>query len=85
MTDEQAPPPPEDLFSEWEQEAFLLVFVNGRVALALAGVDPESDESELQRPLRVLVDRLLRFNATWRGRGFLLGSPRLDFVRVGRA
>lgn len=85
MADEEAPAPPEDLFAGWEQEAFLLVFVNGRVAVVLAGVDPEGDEGGLQRPLRALVDRLLRVNPTWRGRGFLFGSPRLDFVRVGRA
>ncbi len=85
MADEEAPAPPGDLFEGWEQEAFLLVFVNGRVALVLAGVEPEADEGELQRPLQALVDRLLRFKPAWRGRGFLFGSPRLDFVRVGRA
>ena len=85
MADDEAPGPDEDLFSGWEEQAFLLAFVNGRVVVALAGCDPQTDEQQLERPLRALVDRLLRFNATWRGRGFLFGSPRLDLVRVGRA
>ncbi len=85
MADDEAPAPDEDLFSGWEEQAFLLAFVNGRVVVALAGCDPETDEQRLERPLRALVDRLLRFKPTWRGRGFLWGSPRLDLVRVGRA
>jgi hypothetical protein len=85
MADEQAPAPDEDLFAGWEEEAFLLAFVNGRVLVALAGCDPDTEEQSLERPLRALVDRLLRFNPVWRGRGFLWGSPRLDLVRIGRA
>jgi len=80
--------PAEDLFEGWEQDDFLLAFVNGRVALAVACPDAEAVRDAVMRPLRALADRLFRFNETWRlderGRGFFLGSARLDVVVVGR-
>jgi hypothetical protein len=81
--------PSEDLFEGWEHDDFLLAFVNGRVALAVACPDAESVRDAVMRPLRALADRLFRYNETWRldekGRGFFLGSARLDVVVVGRA
>jgi hypothetical protein len=80
--------PAEDLFEGWEQDDFLLAFVNGRVALAVACPDAEAVRDAVMRPLRALADRLFRYNETWRlderGRGFFLGSARLDVVVVGR-
>lgn len=80
--------PAEDLFEGWEHDDFLLAFVNGRVALAVACPDAEAVRDALMRPLRALADRLFRYNETWRldekGRGFFLGSARLDVVVVGR-
>jgi hypothetical protein len=81
--------PSEDLFEGWENDDFLLAFVNGRVALAVACPDAEAVRDAVMRPLRALADRLFRYNETWRlderGRGFFLGSARLDVVVVGRA
>lgn len=80
--------PAEDLLEGWEEDDFLLVFVNGRVALAVACPDAEAVRDAVMRPLRVLADRLFRYNETWRldekGRGFFLGRARLDVVVVGR-
>ena len=80
--------PPEDLFEGWEHDDFLLAFVNGRVALAVACPDAEAVRDAVMRPLRALADRLFRYNETWRldekGRGFFVGSARLDVVVVGR-
>jgi hypothetical protein len=78
----------EDVFAEWEDEGFLLVFVNGRVAVVVACPEPETLEKEAGRLLRVLVDRLVRYNTAWRadekGRGLFFSRPRLDTVVVGR-
>lgn len=80
--------PGEDLFEGWEADDFLLAFVNGRVALAVACPDAEAARDAVMRPLRALADRLFRYNETWRldekGRGFFVGSARLDVVVVGR-
>jgi len=81
--------PAEDLFEGWEHDDFLLAFINGRVAVAVACPEAEAAREPVMRPLRALADRLLRYNETWRldekGRGFFLGSARLDVVVVGRA
>jgi len=75
-----------DVFEGLEQEAFLLVVLNGRVALLLVCPDAQAAEERIARPLQTLVDRLLRFEPAYRGRGGLfMGSPRLDLVRVERA
>jgi len=78
----------EDLFEDWEEDGFFLVFVNGRVGAVVACPDPEALEKRAGRVLKVLVDRLIRYNAAWRsderGRGFFFSRPRLDTVVVGR-
>ena len=78
----------EDVFADWEDDGFFLVFVNGRVAVIVACPEPESLEQEAPRILRVLVDRIVRYNAAWRaderGRGLFFSQPRLDTVVVGR-
>ena len=80
--------PAEDLFEGWEADDFLLAFVNGRVVLAVACPQAEAVKDAVMRPLRALADRLFRYNETWRldekGRGFFIGSARLDVVVVGR-
>lgn len=80
--------PAEDVFEGWEHDDFLLAFVNGRVALAVACPDAETVRDAVMRPLSALADRLFRYNETWRldekGRGFFVGSARLDVVVVGR-
>jgi hypothetical protein len=78
----------EDTFADWEEDGFLLVFVNGRVGIVVACPDPARLEKEGQKVLKVLVDRLIRYNSAWRaderGRGFFFSRPRLDTVVVGR-
>lgn len=80
--------PSEDVFEGWEQDDFLLAFVNGRVALAVACPDAEAVRDAVMRPLRALAEHLFRYNETWRldekGRGLFLGRARLDVVVVGR-
>src|SRR5262245_32487522 len=65
--------PSQDVFEDWTEDEFLLVFVNGRVALIVACPSAESAKQRTDAPLRALVDRLLRYNETWRvdarGRG----------------
>ena len=81
--------PAEDLFEGWDHDDFLLAFVNGRVALAVACPDAEAVKDAVMRPLRALADRLFRYNETWRldekGRGLFVGRARLDVVVVGRS
>ena len=79
----------DDAFEEWHQDEFLLAFINGRVALVVACPDAESLRERAFPLLKVLTDRLLRYNETYRldpqGRGLFIGRPRLDIVVVGRA
>ncbi len=76
----------EDVFEDWEDDGFLLVFVNGRVAAVVACPDPAGLEKESGRLLKVLVDRLIRYNSAWRaderGRGLFFSRPRLDTIVV---
>jgi hypothetical protein len=84
----------EDAFADWsapageEEDEFYLAFLNGRVGLLVACPDAEALKAQADEPLRVLADRLLRYNAAWRldekGRGLFFGQPRLDVVVVGR-
>ena len=76
----------EDLFAEWEEDGFFLVFVNGRVVVVVACPDPATLEKESGRILKVLVDRMVRYNSAWRadekGRGLFFSTPRLDTIVV---
>jgi len=77
-----------DLFEEWGDDEFFLAFLNGRVGLLVACPQAQRLEDESGPLLKVLADRLLRFNPAWRldekGRGLFFGSPRLDTVVIGR-
>jgi hypothetical protein len=77
-----------DLFEAWAEDEFLLAFLNGRVGLLVVCSDAKRLEVESGKLLEVMVDRLLRFNPTWRlderGRGLFFGSPRLDKVVIER-
>lgn len=77
-----------DVFEDWEEDGFLLVFVNGRVGVLVACPDPGSLEAESGRLLKILVDRMVRYNSAWRadekGRGLFFSRPRLDTVVVPR-
>jgi hypothetical protein len=77
-----------DLFEDMDGEAFFLAFLNGRVGILVACLDAQRLEDESGKLLKVLVDRLLRLDPSWRlderGRGLFFGSPRLDTVVIGR-
>jgi hypothetical protein len=79
--------PREDLFEPWTGPSVLLAFINRRVAVALSCPDAQEAEGRIQKPLRALVDRVLRYDAKYRldpdGRGLFVGRPRLDLVVVG--
>ena len=79
----------DDAFEEWQQDEFLLAFINGRVALVVACPEAESLRERSFPLLKALADRLFRYNETWRlderGRGFFVGSARLDVVVISRA
>jgi hypothetical protein len=81
--------PAEDVFADWTQDEFYLAFINRRVVLVVACAEAEPLREEAMRPLKVLADRLLRYNQTWRvgpkgGGGFFFGRAQLDIVVVGR-
>jgi hypothetical protein len=77
-----------DLFESWREDEFFLAFLNGRVGVLVACPQAQRLEDESARLLKILADRLLRLNPSWRlderGRGLFFGSPRLDTVVVGR-
>jgi hypothetical protein len=77
-----------DLFEDLEGDEFFLAFLNGRVGFLVACPDAQRLEDESGKLLKVLADRLLRFNPAWRldekGRGLFFGSARLDTVVIGR-
>ncbi len=79
--------PAEDVFAEWHEDEFLLAFLNRKVALVVACPDAEGLRQRADRLLGVLVDRLLRWNESYRlddkGRGLFLTAPKLDVVVVG--
>lgn len=77
----------EDAFADWTEDEFLVAVLNERVALVVACPDAEALKAEADDPLRVLVDRLLRWQPAFRldpqGRGIFVGRPRLDVIVVG--
>ena len=77
----------EDAFSGWADDEFLVAVLNERVALVVACPDAEALKGDVDPPLHVLVDRLLRWKAAYRfdlqGRGLFVGRPRLDLIVVG--
>ena len=77
----------EDAFSGWSDDEFLVAVLNQRVALVVACPDAEALKGVVDPPLKVLVDRLLRWKAAYRldpqGRGLFVGRPRLDMIVVG--
>ena len=79
--------PMEDAFAGWDADEFLLAFLNGRVAVAVACPDAERARDQAARPLRALADRLLRYDQSYRldaqGRGLFFGRARIDLVVVG--
>jgi len=79
----------DDAFEDWREDEFFLAFINGRVALVVACPEAELLRAQAFPLLKVLADRLFRFNETYRldpeGRGLFFGRPRLDIVVVGGA
>lgn len=79
--------PMEDAFEQWEGDEFLLAFINGRVAVVVACPDAESTREPAFEVLKVMADRLLRFDPKYRldekGRGLFLGRARIDLIAVG--
>lgn len=78
----------EDAFSGWTDDEFLVAVLNERVALVVACPDAEGLKAKVDPPLKVLVDRLLRWKAAYRldphGRGLFVTRPRLDLIVVGK-
>jgi hypothetical protein len=81
--------PAADPFEGWEHDELLLVFLNGRVAIVVACPDAEGSREVILTALTALVDRLLRYNESYRlnakGRGLFFGRPKLDFVTIAHA
>jgi hypothetical protein len=81
--------PAEDVFADWSDDEFFLAFINRRVALVVACPEAEPLREAAMPPLKILADRLLRYNQAWRlgpqGRGgFFVGRAQLDVVVVAR-
>ena len=87
VADETAPA--DDPFADWDREEICLVIVNDKVGVLVACPDAEAAREDMMKPLKALVDRLLRLEGRYRldrrGRGFFFGSPKLDFVTIGRS
>jgi hypothetical protein len=85
----EAEGPSQDLFEDWQADEFLLAFINRRVAIVLVCPSAERAREDVQKPLKVLADRLLRYNQAWRmdqrGRGFFFGRPKVDLIVIGRS
>ena len=81
--------PMEDAFEHWEDDEFLLAFFNGRVATVLACADAEAARAGAFDVLKLMADRLMRFDARYRldekGRGLFLGRARIDLIAIGGA
>jgi hypothetical protein len=81
--------PTEDVFEGWKGDELFLAFINGRVALVVACPNAEPFRAQAMKPLKVLADRLFRYDSRYRmdgrGRGFFFGRARLDVVVVGRS
>jgi hypothetical protein len=79
--------PMDDAFEQWAGDEFLLAFVNGRVAVVVACPDAEQARQAAFDVLKVMADRLLRYDAKYRldekGRGLFLGRARIDVIAVG--
>jgi hypothetical protein len=79
--------PREDVFADWQEDEFLLAFLNQRVVLVVACPDAEALKESAEALWPVWADRVLRFDERYRidpkGRGLLFGSPRLDLVVIG--
>ena len=77
-----------DLFEDLASDAFFLAFLNGRVGILVACSEPQRLEEDSGKLLKVLADRLLRLEPSWRlderGWGLFFGSPRLDTIVIGR-
>jgi hypothetical protein len=77
-----------DPFADWTSDEFLLAVVNGKVGVLVACADAARLETDAQRLLHALFDRLLRLEPAWRidekGRGLFFGSPRLDTLVIPR-
>ncbi|HVR72549.1 MAG TPA: hypothetical protein VMT87_17070 [Vicinamibacteria bacterium] len=79
--------PMEDAFETWPGDEFLLAFINGRVAVVAACPDAERAKEDAFDVLKLMADRLLRYDSKYRldekGRGLFLGRARLDVIAVG--
>jgi hypothetical protein len=80
--------PMDDAFEGWQGDEFLLAFFNGRVAVVMACPDAEAARAVAFDVLKVMADRLMRFDARYRlderGRGLFLGRARIDVIAVGK-
>jgi hypothetical protein len=79
--------PLQDAFEGWDDDEFLLAFINGRVAVLVACPDAERARQGAFDVLKAMADRLLRYDARYRldekGRGLFLGRARIDLIAVG--
>ncbi len=81
--------PEEDVFEGWEDDEFLVVFLNRRIGLVLFCPDAEGARAVAERPFAALADRLLRLRPALRvdaqgGGGLFISRPRVDWVVIGR-
>ncbi len=60
------PAPEKDLFDGWDDDDFLLAFLNGHVAVVVACPDAPPLEEEARPLLQALADLLLRYERSWR-------------------
>lgn len=80
--------PSEDVFEAWNDDDFLLAFLNNRAVLILACPDADEARVAIEPVFTPLADRLLRLKPAWRvdsqGRGLFFGRPRVDWIVAAR-
>jgi hypothetical protein len=81
--------PSDDLFEDWVQDDFFIAILNRKAALVVACPDGEALREPAGPLLKILADRLFRYEPALRldarGHGFFFGRAQLDVVVVARA
>ena len=80
--------PSEDVFEDWVQDDFFIAILNRKAALVVACPDAEALREPAGPLLKILSDRLFRYEPALRldarGHGFFFGRAQLDVVVVTR-
>jgi hypothetical protein len=81
--------PAVDVFEDWVQDDFFIAILNRKAAVVVACPDAEALREPAEPLLKILADRLFRYEPSLRldarGHGYFFGRAQLDVVVVSRA